>query len=65
VAVAVAVTVTVVVAFARASAVAVVVVVVVRLASGLAQGKVRRGAAALASLALLGLRSSVFAGCWG
>ncbi len=36
-----------------------------RLASRLAQGKVGRGAVALALLASLGSCSSAFAGCWG
>jgi hypothetical protein len=35
------------------------------LMSRVAQGKVGRGAAALASLVLLGLLSSAMVGCWG
>ncbi len=52
-------------ALVRVRARAVAVAVAVCLASRLAQGKVGRGAAALALLALLGSCSSPFAGCWG
>ncbi len=52
-------------ALVRIKARAVAVAVAVCIASRLVQGKVGRGAVALALLALLGLRSSAFAGCWG
>ncbi len=52
-------------ALARARVVAVAVAVAVHLASLLAQGEVGRGAAAHASLVLLGSCSLAFAGCWG